>query len=213
MKVELIPVIEISLPCDSVKAPVHGPYWCHPRSYEEYHKRCLSVAGFTPMTPYQAGSAFYPLAEISELNLLSLIRSRTQGYQPDEICPFDGGYVLNIDGHDALFPQCCGDLSDISCWADIANMKSDYFYIGHPSPNISIRQSKIILNMTVEDNDESYAPSPRYPIVTIDSQTLKDSVNTAKETLRIFADRLSDINERYALNIDKIEKLLIYGEK
>lgn len=208
MEINLIPVIEITRWSDNIPLPNESPFWEYPDIYDIYNEACLAEAGFPDkMTPYLKGSSFYRLTEVSDANLLLQIGQRTEGYEPEEVCPFDGGYVLNIDGEDRLFPQCCGDLEDIQYWQNIVEGKKE-FWQGHPGPVLSFHGNSIRFDLTTGEYDETFVPIPVLNIFEVDRQALSKAVERAKEELTVFARRLVAINEKEGLNIDGIDELL-----
>lgn len=211
MKIKLIPVIEIYRRDENIKSPDKGPYWCYAQEYETYNQQCLISAGFTPMRPYKPGSGLYLLSTLSETNLLLQIQERTSGYERDEICPFDGGYILNIDGVDLLYPQCCGDLGDIHSWINLSNKIDHILWQGHPSPIVTIDEDNITFDMTVGDYDEYFVPPPPKTRFTFSAYALSEAIVLVEKELNRFAGRLIHINDKYSLGINRIENLLILG--
>ncbi len=208
MKVTLIPVIEITRWSETIKHPNKGPFWEYAEEYEVYNQACLAAAGFTgKLKAYMKGSDFYRLMEVNDTDLLLQIHQRTEGYEMEEVCPFDSGYVLNMDGRDMLFPQCCGDLSDIQYWENIAEGKNE-FWQGHPGPAISFGNDFIIFDVSVGPHDENFVRPPPVTVFEVERQALAKAVAKAKEELVMFAGRLIAINDANNLKIDHIDELL-----
>jgi hypothetical protein len=142
MMIELIPVIELGYNNQDVKVPEKYPFWDYPEIWDAYHEECYQKAGFKDkFTPYLKGSSFYQLSDITDTNLTKLTVDHTQAMRDGkyeishDISAFFGGYVLQVNGKDKFFPQCCGELSDIIYWDRISNRQSSY-YEGHPAPQI-----------------------------------------------------------------------------
>ena len=118
MIIELIPVIEIGYNNQGVTTPNQYPYWDNFEIWDIYHEECYQKAGFKDkLVSYSKGSYFYRASEISGNNLTKIIIDHTQEmrdgkYERQQAPAFFGGYVLQVDGQDKYFPQCCGKLSD-----------------------------------------------------------------------------------------------------
>lgn len=213
MRVKLIPIIEITHYNQDIKSPDLGPYYKYADEWEVFNLLCLEKAGFPDkMNPYAKGSGFYNLDAVSDSNLAHQLNLSIEGCERDEIIPFYGGYALNIDGVDMLFPQCCSDLSDIKCWKSLAQGEFKFFWQGHPAPQVNIENGIIIFDMTVRDCDEHFVPTPLQTIVKVAVQNMAEAVAEVEKELEIFSLRLKKINESQNLGLDKIEDLLIYGE-
>ena len=216
MTLELIPVIEIGYNNQDVPAPDKYPYWEYPKLWDKYNSDSYKKAGFKDeLKPYLAGSSFYRLSEITDGNLAKLVIDHTQAmrdgkYGREQASAFFGGYVLRFDGQDKYFPQCCGDLTDINYWENLAQGKESGFYAGHPEPQVKIQGDKITFDFTVGEFDEHFAPTPKDNLVNFDIPSLTKAIQTVKEELKIFEQRLEKINQDEKLNIDNIGELLIW---
>ena len=210
MTLELIPVIEIGYNNQGIAVPNAYPYWDNPEIWDKYNEESYQKAGFLDkLIPYLKGSSFYRLSDISDDNLKKLTIEHTQELQ-EQSCSFFGGYVLKINGQDKLFPQCCGLLADIKFWDKISSGQESY-YEGHPAPRINFKASKIILDLVVEENDESFEPYTDKKII-LEKEELKKAVQIAKEQLKIFALRLEKINLEEKLGIIGIADVLIWDD-
>ena len=210
MTLELIPVIEIGYNNQGIAVPNAYPYWDNPEIWDKYNEESYQKAGFLDkLIPYLKGSSFYRLSDISDDNLKKLTIEHTQELQ-EQSCSFFGGYVLKINGQDKLFPQCCGLLADIKFWDKISSGQESY-YEGHPAPRINFKASKIILDLAVEENDESFEPYTDKKII-LEKEELKKAVQIAKEQLKIFALRLEKINLEEKLGIIGIADVLIWDD-
>jgi len=216
MIIELIPVIEIGYNNQGVTAPEKYPYWDNFEIWDSYHEECFQKAVFKDkFIPYLKGSSFYKLSDITDANLTKLTTDYTQEMRdgkykrPQDTCTFFGGYVLQVDGHDRFFPQCCGELSDIIYWHRLSEGHSSY-YEGHPAPQIKFEGNNIIFDFSSEETDEQFQPKLIENILSIDRFELKRAVEKVKIALQTFEQRLIKINEVEKLNIDNIGGLLIW---
>ena len=217
MLIDLIPVIEIGYNNQELTAPDKFPYWEHPEIWNAYHQECFRKAGFKDkLTPYLKGFPFYKLSEITDNNLTKLIIDHTQEmrdgkYERQLAATFFGGYVLNIDGQDKYFPQCCGGLSDIMYWDNLSMLQNTY-YEGHPSPQIKFDGDNIVFDFSVDEFDEPFQPPPQKITLSIDRHELRKAVEKVKIALKSFEKRLDEINDVEKLNIENIGGLLIWND-
>lgn len=216
MTIELIPVIEIGYNNEGVPVPDKYPYWNNSEIWDVYHEECYQKAGFKDkLKPYLKGSSFYKLSDITDHNLTKLTIDHTQEMRdgkyerPQDTCAFFGGYVLQVDGQDKYFPQCCGELSDIIYWDRLSNKQISY-YEGHPAPQIKFEENDIVFDFSVDEFDESFQPTPTENILSIDRLELIRAVQKVKTELQTFEQRLKKINEDGKLNINNIGGLLIW---
>lgn len=210
MNIKLIPVIEIYRVSDKVIAPKKGPYWEYADEWEEYNRESLKENGFSNLTSYAKGSNLYELSNIDSNDILLQIRNRTEGWELDEICPFDGGYILNVNGEDLLFPQCCSDLGDIESWMLLANGVSQGFWQGHPWPVIEVENNKIVFDLSVGEFDEDFVPIPLKEKFDLDKLALKKAVENLIIELNKFAVKLNNINDKEKLGFENLAKVLIW---
>ncbi|MBM9547402.1 hypothetical protein JWG40_10265 [Leptospira sp. 201903074] len=213
---ELIPVIEIGYNNQGVEVPNKYPYWAYSALWDKYHSDCHTQAGFVnSFNPYLAGSSFYRLSEITDINLTKLIIDHTKDlrerkFEREQANAFFGGYVLRIDGQDKYYPQCCGDLSDIKYWENLVNKKECGFYSGHPEPKVKIKEKIITFDFTVDEFGECFSPTPEENIIQFDILSLKKAIEIVKRELSLFEQKINIINKRENLNIENIGGLLIW---
>jgi len=209
MTIELLPVIEIGYNNQDVTLPDKFPYWEHPTLWDNYHNESYIKAGFKDkLKPYLSGSSFYRLSDISDDNLKKLTIDHA-GELKEQSCSFFGGFILRVDGQDKLFPQCCGLLADINFWDKISIGQNSY-YEGHPAPQISFQDNSITFDLTTNEFDEHFQPTPPTPIFKVDKTELTKAVENAKSDLQAFGQRLQKINEELNLNINAIDNVLIW---
>lgn len=210
MEIRLIPVIELFRISDKVEMPDKGPYWEDVDEWDEYNRQCLVANGFSEIESYSKGSNFYELSKINGSNLLLQIKYRTEGWTLDEICPFDGGYILNVNGEDLLYPQCCGDLGDIESWIELSKGDFTLLWQGHPWPIIDVKKNKIIFDLSVGEFDEHFVPVPLKEKFEIDRASLKIAVDNLMKELDQFAVKLNGINNEMKLGFENLAKILIW---
>ena len=219
MKIELIPVIEITNYDEDLNIPDNGPYWKYQDDWELYRQLSNKKAGFKEdLTPYLKGSPLYRMSDISHDDLLKLVLEQTQEMREHdndrELCSaFSGGYILRIDNEDKIFPQCCSDLGSIESWHDLVTEQILTYYQGHPTPVVSFIDNFIIFDLTTKETDsEKFVPTPLQTIVKVNKEELAIAVEEVQKELQEFSIKLSKINTDNQLHIDNIEKLLIFGQ-
>lgn len=210
MNIKLIPVIELFRISDKVEMPKKGPYWEYVDEWEDYNRQCLVTNGFSEIESYSKASSFYEVSKINENNLLLQIKYRTEGWDLDQICPFDGGYILNVDGEDLLYPQCCGDLGDIGSWIELSKGDSTLLWQGHPCPIIEVERNKILFDLTVDEFDEHFVPTRLIEKFEIDRASLEIAVDNLMKELDQFAVKLNDINNKEEMGFENLAKILIW---
>lgn len=219
MKIELIPIIEITNYDQDIATPVSGPYWKFPDDWEAYRIATNSKAEYSDqLRPYVKGSSFYKISEINDEDLLKIIHKEIAIQQTEEnlgiddlVSPFCGGYILKIDDVDKYLPQCCGNLGDIKDWINLLEDEDPYFYMGHPSPRIKKTANKIIFDFLNSEIQDPYVPPMLEDQLEVDENALKIAIRDTKKQLDTFAKKLICINNHENLNIPDIDKILIYG--
>ncbi len=220
MKVELIPVIEISNTDQSIKWPDSGPFWEYADEWENYNRLSNISAGFSDqLISYAKGSSLYRIDEISNADLAKAIQKELTIQQTEEnkgiedlVCPFSGGYILRVDNRDIYFPQCCADLADIEQWLNLINGETEYFSAGHPSPRITENGDKLHFDFINTDTGENFAPPVIVETLEIDKSELGNAVKNTKKELDFLGNRLQSINRTESLNIPDIAERLIFGK-
>ncbi|XZF16045.1 hypothetical protein ACTHGU_07895 [Chitinophagaceae bacterium MMS25-I14] len=218
--IKLVPVIEIAHYGGEIPSP-EGPYWKHPTDWDRFHIESLQQAGYPDiMTAYLTGSSFYRPNNITDSNLVKLVRDKTadmrqENYDTDLVSSFRGGYILQVDGLDVLYPQCCCDLNSIYDWKELANGKEEGFYNGHPTPLTTLQNGIITFNLPATAYyGERFVPDHPQPLISISKSDLISAVDTVVDTeLKVFAARLIKINTEEKLGIDNIDRLLIWGDR
>lgn len=218
MKIKLIPVIDLGYHNQGIPLPEKSPYWSYPILWDNYNSANYAKAGFKDkFRPYSPGSSFYTLSSLSEDNLTKIIKDHTYNlinnkYTRAQASPLSGGYVLNIDGADVYFPQCCGDLGDINYWENLLFNNQPSFFAGHPEPQLEITKDTILFDFEVGEFDECFVPPPAHNKIKIYKADLKTAVDHVKAELHIFANAIKKINVTEQLNIPDLDKLLIWDD-
>ncbi len=150
MIVELIPVIELVYNNQEIESPDYSPYWKNLDEWQTYFDKCYSKAGFKDkLISYSKGFRFYRPKGITDNNLIKVIEDHMDTFklgktEENDLFPLYGGYVLNINNQDLLFPQCCSDLGDWVYWNSIAKKKKSVYYTGHPAPILKFDSKNVI---------------------------------------------------------------------
>lgn len=190
MKIELIPVIEVTNYDHNIPMPSSGPYWEFPDEWENYHiSTNIKARFFKELKPYSRGSSFYRISEISDSDLLKIIEKEIKIQQTEEnrgiedlVCSLDGGYILKIDNVDKYFPQCCGKLKDIAEWENLFSEEEHvYFYMGHPSPRVEKSETKIIFDFLNSEIQDAYSPPILEDKIAVDKKVLETAIENAKD--------------------------------
>lgn len=205
-KVELIPVVEIE---NYARVPWPGYQACQKkRVRKEYVSEVIRQAGFLDLKPYRPGFQLCRAVNISDRDLALLVMEHTKNlraglWDRDECCPLFGGYVLRVNGQDMFFPQCCEDLSNLAFWKGYSS------YNGHPQPDYLESGGSVFLEFYCDY--EEFDPPPVKERLVLPSSALSSAVDRAEKELRVFGEHLKRVNERYGLELDDIENLLIWG--
>ena len=118
-----------------------------------------------------------------------------QGQAISESCPLFGGLILEVDSTRLIYPQCCGDLSDIRSWLDPAYSSSGEAFVapeGHPCPEI-IREGDMV-RLVCFDKYDPFSPSVDSDVV-VPAASLRAAVLAALDKLTEFARRLERMSD------------------
>lgn len=134
----------------------------------EYRRECMRLAGMPdPIPPEVAGTDFYTVESFRGQRLDWLINQHVSDYileQPEEICPFSGGYILSNDSGTLLNPQCCGDLSDVMWWKHLCYSKESVYYKGHPCPVLTFANGFITFTCQEDLEPFDLLTKPRFSV-------------------------------------------------
>ncbi|GAA4380573.1 hypothetical protein [Hymenobacter koreensis] len=181
MHVQLIPVLEVSHPSPA-------------------------------LVPFAPGLPFYRAATMELNHLKKVVADHLQGYikgeyGADGIGSLWGGYVLRIDNTNVLFPQCCGELSDIIFWKHVALKNQNAYYNGHPGPVASFSEHEVILHCT--DSYESFVPDTA-AVTRVPKTALAAAYTQAVQELEVLERLITQIGQHLAMPINNLAHLLIY---
>ena len=188
MTAELIPVIEADLRQQEVSAALDS------------------------VTPFAPGMPFYRTSALDIPTLEILTKAHLQGYfdgewQLEETCTFFGGYVLRIDGQNALFPQCCGELGDIIYWKHLACYGRAAYHNGHPRPNVVFTNREAIFDC--RDDFEEFRPATLAEI-RVNRTALVGAYEQAVQELAVLARHIELVQQTLQLPVESLSELLIY---
>lgn len=117
------------------------------------------------------------------------------GQEVSESCPLFGGLILEVDSMRLIYPQCCGDLSDVTSWLDPAYSASGEALVatgGHPCPEI-IREGDMV-RLVCFDAHDPFRPPVDCDVV-VPAASLRKAVVAALEQLAVFASRLNCVSD------------------
>jgi len=112
-----------------------------------------------------------------------------------ESCPLIGGLVLEVDSRRLIYPQCCGDLSDVASWIEPIHSDSGRGFVanaGHPAPEIIREGDKV--RVVCFDPNEPFFPTVDRDVV-VPATALESAVRLALEQLAELARRLDQLDE------------------
>ena len=207
----LIPVIELPVFDHGNETPEGYAFWERPEMWDNHYKNRISIAGFSEkVKTCQPGMPWLQIVDFPERDLSILLDLQLQKV-PDKtlLLPFYGGYILVVDGRNVLYPQCCGDLSDIGYWEGVAKGAVQPYSSGHPEPIAHYSGESIVLEFN-EWEEPFYPPCP-VSSVEIEKEELAGAVLGARAILKEFADKLIRINVRNHYEIENIDQVLIGG--
>jgi hypothetical protein len=164
------------------------------------------------LSPYHPALPFYRLCDLSDDMLKAVVLEHTAAlhageYERDDACPLFGGYVLRIDNEDKLFPQCCGDLSDIVYWRRLSDGQHAICE-GHPAPEVEFQGDMVRLDCAVWEHEESFVPRPPENIIIIKKTELQKAVQHVMPQLKMLGRRILTMEQEEALGIPDIDYLL-----
>ena len=212
--IALVPVIELGYQNQGVESPGVFPSWEHPSQWQAYYDRCYEAAGFPHrFVPFRSGLSLYRLSEIHDANLAKLVLDHLEGYLRGElvreqVCPLFGGFVLVVDGTAELYPQCCGDLSDLRFWDALAAGRDDASWEGHPWPDVI--QAGDVVELRCTDEIEDFSP-PAKPVIELPRAALHRACLEARQEIDLMAPKIAALGED--AGIRDLARLVLYGDQ
>jgi len=180
--------------------------WQSLAEWTAYQQACAHLAGLEePIKPIEIGYSFYKTSELS-LELLHYIVEKELKESEDkayaDLGALYGGFVLQEDGRNLLFPQTVGTLKNIEHWKNIADGKGlENFRIGEPSPIVNQTEKKLLFEFEYPD------PPFVKTNFTIEKDQLKVAVVKAQEELVIFENLINLLN--FDVKVDNLGERLI----
>lgn len=180
--------------------------------------RLIPVVGWPLDTPPPSSVrfGFVPLSDVPTPALPALIEAHLQplasANRPiEETCPFFGGLVLAVDEEYVLYPQCCGDLSDVEGW--MRTLAPDFHSgplakEGHPCPEAVRTGDRIELRCS--DEDEPFDPPVQSPLA-VSVPELRRALDEAMQELVAFRSRIR-LCEPFA-GTPVLADLLVFGRE
>jgi hypothetical protein len=230
MKVELIPVLEVSYPFMDLVTEEKNPEWKYPDEWIKIYNESYKRAGFKyEFTPYCPGLQFYRPSKIHDENLKKIVLDQLDIYLDDESGDWErdnwsslnGGYVLRINDNDVLFPQCCGGLSEISAWKQISLGDENVYWEQHPNPVLKLKGENT--QLICINPWEPFIPETK-EVIWVNRKALKEACENTYKELAVLAKRIDMIKDirvtSFAKMIDEkfqdtvrpsLSDLLIYG--
>ena len=138
---------------------------------------------------------FAEVASVPDDELPALLEAhfaplRERGEPIRDSAPLFGGLILEVDATRRIYPQCCGDLSDVASWLDPDDSRSGKALVataGHPCPEL-FREGEMV-RLVCADRDEPFHPRVDRDVV-VPAASLRAAVASALEQLEAFARRL-----------------------
>ena len=165
--------------------------------------------------PSTVEQGFLPVSEVSTETLPALVAQhlrllREHGEPIESTCPLFGGLVLEVGGRRVLYPQCCGDLSDISTWMEVLNHDFQSGFValsGHPCPEVIRRGAQI--EIICQDDDEAFYPLVENPI-TMSFSDFQLALERANQELFALSQRIAVCSTLE--DSAELSDLLVFGE-
>lgn len=133
-----------------------------------------------------------------------------EGEDTTELAEFYGGFVLKVDGVNVFYPQCCGSLTDLEFWKDLAHGKEAQ-YLGHPEPGITFNEDSVTLTFAPGEEDEPFIPYTKFASITLPLAELHSAVEEAVTRLEAFAERIDTMAKELNIEIPDFGKTLVFG--
>ena len=209
--IEFIPVLELPTKKDkeSEKHP-KGTSLTNTKEWDSYQEIELCKNYKDVKNPISQGVYQYRLLDLSNDDLIKVIRLHISDMDIKDSCSLFGGYVLKIDGEIVLYPQCCGLLEEINDWSKLLDDNFDSFYLMecHPSPKFTKKADRVIIDCNEDDTGPFFPPTEKQIIV--DYIDIKNALIKLLDSLNDFSQRLDKLSDNFGH--DKISDILIWGK-
>lgn len=209
--IELIPVLELPTKKDK-KSEKHpkGTSLTNTKEWDDYQEIELSENYQDLGKPISQGVYQYSLFDLSDDDLIKVIRLHISDLDIKDSCSLFGGYILKIDSKIVLYPQCCGLLEEINDWTKLLDNRFDSFYLMecHPSPKFTKKADKVIIECNEDDTGPFFPPTNKH--IVVDYSELKNALNRLLDSLNDFSQRLDKLSDKFGH--EKISDILIWGK-
>lgn len=217
----LLPVVEFEPACYQTQhheIPEYGA--CD--AWVAYWKNSLADSGIIGLEPYADGSWFVETERLlSNLEAIEImLKIKVNGYLKefddeelrDNLSSLCGGYILEVNEHLKIYPQCCGRLEDIHEWKQACDWISPQemtLWIGHPWLMVSSINTELLQFRRTSE----YKEPPEPVIFNIKRYDLRLAVVSAEKKLLRFQQVMLPILEKLLpIYAKDIVNVLIYGQ-
>jgi hypothetical protein len=183
--------------------------------WSEYWKNSLADSGIMNITPFQEGSWFVEVSQLTpEIVEILLNKRYRSSVKSSKFYSLVGGYVLEEETSLLSTPSCCGSLIDIKDWeraSDWTDKDETMIWIGHPWLMVgSIDFQHLQIRETYEYNE------PEEPVIfTVDRSQLKTAIIDANKQLndfkKVLAITVAKVCPHLADNAIEVAEHLIYS--
>jgi hypothetical protein len=215
----LIPVIEFEPGLFTTK-DYEIPKYQDIDGWDKYWKSSLADAGIIGLQPYKKASWFvktekliehYQAIEIMIQNQLSSIEPDSELDLIEQLISLDGGYILEVDETNIIYPHCCGRLEDLQEWKDASEYLGDTektLWIGHPGLIVSaINENYLQIRQIAE-----YGKPPEAVTFELKRNELKLSIAEAESQLAKFQQVVLPILKKIIPNnAEEVLKVFLKG--
>lgn len=219
---KLVPVVEFE-PADYQIHHYEIPEGLGRDYLDEWHRywqNSLADSGIIDLKPCQKGSWLVTIEELIDrdrvLEILlykyfnKIDLNSTEDLE-EQLGSLSGGYILEVTETIKIFPECCGDLGNISEWknaSEYLKREETMLWIGHPWLMVSaIDEEHLRIKRTAE-----YGEPGEPVILELKRSDLRSAIVYAEKKLSEFQQILLPILKKIIPNqAEEAMKLLIYG--
>lgn len=191
MSITLIPVVEIFFINEKLPSPT-GNRWNNPKEWEAYELKCQLTAGLSkPIKRFPLVGDFYKLQDLTKEAIKMIVDKKLKEIIEDETLTLEdlsslyGGFVLQENGVNLLFPQCCGTIKDFQHWKNAANGNIQLFWVGHPEPKLT--QTKTTITFDCQEPNPPFVKTK----FTIQKEQLKIAIKEVEPKLLAFEQKIN----------------------